>query len=231
MKSLGQAIDTLLQVQSQANKPLAVILAGHNGSGKSTMWYGVLADLLQIPLINADRMMMSILPEKAAEGDPLPDWATSLRDRNADWMVVAQKGVEAFVAQALARTVPFAMETVFSQWIVQPHGKIDSKIDLIRAMQTHGYFVILIFVGLSSHHLSIGRVLARVAKGGHAVDIDKLESRFPRTQFAVQQAAPIADATILSTTAEVPKRRTQCAESRLARNSISIFGAMMRRQK
>lgn len=146
-------------------------------------------------------------------------------------MVVAQKGVEAFVAQALARTVPFAMETVFSQWIVQPHGKIDSKIDLIRAMQTHGYFVILIFVGLSSHHLSIGRVLARVAKGGHAVDIDKLESRFPRTQFAVQQAAPSQTQPSLSTTAEVPKRRTQCAESRLARNSISIFGAMMRRQK
>lgn len=128
MKSLGQAIDTLLQVQSQANKPLAVILAGHNGSGKSTMWYGVLADLLQIPLINADRMMMSILPEKAAEGDPLPDWATSLRDRNADWMVVAQKGVEAFVAQALARTVPFAMETVFRSGLCSPMAKSTRKL-------------------------------------------------------------------------------------------------------
>ena len=49
-------------------------------------------------------------------------------------MRVAQKGVEAFVAQAMAQKVPFAMETVFSYWQELPGGRIASKIDLIRQM-------------------------------------------------------------------------------------------------
>lgn len=159
------------------------------------MWYELLANTLQIPLINADRMMMSILPEVGLES-PLPEWARSLRDSHTDWMQVAQNGVNAFVAQALSKGVPFAMETVFSHWLQRPDGTIESKADLIVQMQQQGYFVILMFVGLSSAQLSIGRVSTRVAKGGHAVEVTKLENRFPRTQRAVRQASSIADATI-----------------------------------
>lgn len=50
-------------------------------------------------------------------------------------MEVAQKGVEAFVAQAMARKVAFAMETVFSHWQPLEDGSVESKIDLIRQMQ------------------------------------------------------------------------------------------------
>jgi len=46
---------------------VAFVLAGHNGSGKSTLWYSRLAESLRMPLVNADRMMMSILPD----ADPL----------------------------------------------------------------------------------------------------------------------------------------------------------------
>jgi hypothetical protein len=55
------------------------VLAGHNGSGKSTLWRRSLADVLRIPLVNADRMMLSILPEANSDGT-LPEWAISLRD-------------------------------------------------------------------------------------------------------------------------------------------------------
>jgi ABC-type uncharacterized transport system ATPase component len=77
-------------------RPLAVILAGHNGSGKSTLWNKHLAESLRMPLVNADRMMLSILPE-TSEGRRLPGWAVDIRDRNESWMQVAQKGVEAFL--------------------------------------------------------------------------------------------------------------------------------------
>src|SRR5882724_12198208 len=107
MMSLAAAVEQAAQRAS--HKPLAIVLAGHNGSGKSTMWYEYLAATLQMPLINADRMMLSILPE-ITPGLPLPQWAASLRDSNPSWMQVAQQGVEAFVAQALARQVPFAVE-------------------------------------------------------------------------------------------------------------------------
>ena len=77
------------------------------------MWLKHLSSAFQIPLVNADRMMLSVLPEPDG-GNMLPPWAQTLRDTDENWMKVAQKGVESFVAQAMSRGVPFAMETVFS---------------------------------------------------------------------------------------------------------------------
>lgn len=207
MTALPEAVETILATQKHSGKPLAVILAGHNGSGKSTMWDKHLADKFQLPLVNADRMMMSILPEPemVAGGRLLPDWASTLRDNNQSWMQVAQKGVEAFVAQAMAHNVPFAMETVFSHWKELGNGEVESKIDLIKQMQAANYFVLLLFVGLSSAQLSIARVCTRVATGGHNVDTKKLLDRFPRTQKAIGYATSAADAAILTDNSREPK--------------------------
>lgn len=196
MTLLVGAVDHVLKEQKSSKKPLAIVLAGHNGSGKSTMWYKHLADQFQIPLINADRMMLSILPE-VAPGDKLPGWASSLRDEDKSWMKVAQQGVQAFVVQAMANKVPFAMETVFSHWQPDGNGGFESKIDLIKDMQAAGYYVILFFVGLSNVQLSMARVSTRVAEGGHNVDGKKLIERFPRTQNAIKLASSVADSAIL----------------------------------
>jgi predicted ABC-type ATPase len=204
MPKLTQAIRKVQDEQRKSGKPLAVVLAGHNGSGKSTMWYRQLASRFQIPLINADRMMMSILPEAPGD-DRLPKWASELRDSNQSWMHVAQQGVKAFVAHAMVANVPFAMETVFSHWKSRPDGSIESKIDLIHEMQEAGYYVLLIFVGLTSSDLSIARVSTRVALGGHAVPDTKLRSRFPRTQRAINAAVSVADAAILTDNSREPK--------------------------
>ena len=131
---LSGAVDQVLQAQRQTKKPLAVILAGHNGSGKSTMWRKVLAGQLRIPLVNADRMMLSLLPEPNS-GNRLEPWAQQLRDTDQGWMKVAQNGVEAFVGHAMQAQVPFAMETVFSYWEEQSDGTVRSKIDRIREMR------------------------------------------------------------------------------------------------
>lgn len=197
MTSIAKAVEEVRREQRRSKKPLAVILAGHNGSGKSTMWLNHLSPDFQIPLVNADRMMLSVLPEPDRVGH-LPRWAQDLRDTDVSWMVVAQKGVEAFVAQAMSRGVPFAMETVFSYWHNLGDGKFESKIDLIKQMQDAGYFVLLFFVGLSNVQLSIARVHTRVAQGGHAVDVQRLIKRFPRTQKAIRLAASVADATIFT---------------------------------
>jgi predicted ABC-type ATPase len=193
---LTEAIDQVLAAQIASGKPLGIIVAGHNGSGKSTMWRDHLSEKLQIPLVNADRMMLSILPEVADLLD-LPTWALTLRDRNGAWMRVAQLGVEAFVAQAMIQQVPFAMETVFSDWEPQTDGTIRSKIQKIQQLQNEGYFVLLCFVGLSNVELSIARVLTRVVSGGHGVDEAKLRKRFPKTQLAINKASLIADASIM----------------------------------
>lgn len=161
------------------------------------MWRGALADSLRIPLINADRMMLSILPEPGGDGFLTP-WAAELRDRDRGWMSVAQQGVNAFVGHAMAAHVPFAMETVFSYWEPQEDGRILSKIDLIREMQAAGYFVLLFFVGLASPDLSILRVQTRVSAGGHGIEEATLRRRFPKTQRAISEAVKVADASILT---------------------------------
>lgn len=197
MISVVEAALDILQTQQATSKPLAVIVAGHNGSGKSTLWRRTLAGIFHIPLINADRMMLSILPESDADG-ALPPWATELRDTDERWMRVAQQGVQTFVNYAMNANVPFAMETVFSHWNRRPDGVIESKLDLIHDLQASGYFVLLVFVGLTNARMSISRVATRVAQNGHNVPEQRLRDRFPRTQKAIAEAIEIADASLLA---------------------------------
>ena len=205
MASLRAATELVRLAQARTRKPLAVVLAGHNGSGKSTLWYRHLADRLQLPLVNADRLMLAILPEPGADGHLTP-WAAALRDNDRGWMAVAQQGVQAFVAHAMGAKVPFAMETVFSHWQPRPDGTTASKIDLIRDMQRAGYFVVLLFVGLDSPELSILRVQTRVAQGGHSISEETLRRRFPRTRRAIAEAIGVADAAILTDNSRTPRQ-------------------------
>ena len=201
--NVGAAVLKVITRQKSSGKPLAIVLAGHNGAGKSTMWYDHLAPQLKLPLVNADRMMLSVLPDMPLE--KLPKWAKALRDKNNAWMGVAQKGVESFVAQAMAQKVPFATETVFSYWEDLGNGKFASKIDTVRKLQEQGYFVLLLFVGLGHVNLSIARVASRKSIGGHDVPLEKLIERFPRTQKAIHQALKLADAAVLVDNSFSPK--------------------------
>lgn len=219
MISLSQAVDQVLAAQQKTRKPLAIVVAGHNGSGKSTMWSELLADRLQMPLINADRMMMSILPEPGGDGH-LSNWARTLRDEDRGWMGVAQQGVNAFVGHAMGAKVPFAMETVFSYWEPQPDGKILSKLDLIREMQAAGYFVLLFFVGLADADLSVLRVMTRVQRGGHGIDEPTLRRRFPKTQRAINAAMTVADAAVLTDNSRDPGQAFSVCKVQLAEASL-----------
>lgn len=219
MTKLREAVEQVLAAQKQTKKPLAIILAGHNGSGKSTMWRKSLSTQLRIPLLNADRMMLSILPEPDSSG-ALVDWAQELRDTDLGWMQVAQSGVKAFAAHAMRAKVPFAMETVFSHWNVREDGTVESKLDLIRDLQKADYFVLLFFVGLTNVDLSILRVMTRVAEHGHGVPPAKLVDRFPRTQQAIREAAKIADATIFTDNSRNEKQAFTVCRVQLGEESL-----------
>lgn len=182
--------------KSAGKKPLAFVLSGHNGSGKSTLWKERLAPVLERPLINADRLISSILPEANANGHLVP-WAAALRDGDARWQRLAQDGVQTFLGLIVDQKMSFGFETVFSHWVEHADGTVESKVAIIKNLQSAGYYVVLIFVGLYSVELSIARVSTRKAQGGHSVDVQKLKNRFPRTQKAVGHAAPIADMAIM----------------------------------
>jgi predicted ABC-type ATPase len=187
----------LLRGRQDREKPLAIVLAGHNGSGKSTFWYGRLADELRIPLINADRLMLSILPPPIDELGHLRPWAARLRDNDLRWQILSQSAVQQFADSIIEQGIPFAIETVFSHWEKRAGQPYSAKIQLIRDLQSSGYFVALLFVGLATPELSILRVETRRSQGGHTVPKTKLRKRFPRTQKAIALAASIADVTLM----------------------------------
>ena len=159
---------SIFEASAPGAKPLAIVLAGHNGSGKSTLWYNRLADDLQIPLVNADRLTLSLLPPPDTD-NRLKPWAGRLRDEDERWQRLAQEGVKLFMGLAMDQRMPFAFETAFSHLQAQPDGTFKSKVDLIRALQKRGYYVILLFVGLESAEASILRVSTRKVQGGHDV--------------------------------------------------------------
>jgi predicted ABC-type ATPase len=71
---------------------MAIVLAGHNGSGKSTLWRDKLGPTLEMPLLNADNLTSSILPNQS----PLPGWAQKLRNDDDRWARMSQEGGRAF---------------------------------------------------------------------------------------------------------------------------------------
>lgn len=217
-------IERLLQDELEREKrPVAFVLAGHNGSGKSTLWYQRLAGNLQIPLVNADRLTMSILPEPSGSPPRIPAWAQTLRDENTTWQILSQSGVKLFRELIMEQRQAFAFETVFSHWKELPDGNVESKIDDIKTMQRRGYMVVLIFVGLTSLSLSILRVQNRKRTGGHDVPTAKLTERFPRTQKAIGAASKVADLTLMVDNSLDEKRAFQFV--RAQRKRIVLFDA------
>ena len=71
------------------------------------------------------------------------------------------------------------------------------KVDITRDLQSSGYCVVLLFVGLVSSKLSVLRVAIRRSQGGRDVPLGKLKTRFRRTQREIGQAAPVADMTLM----------------------------------
>jgi predicted ABC-type ATPase len=215
-------VSLLRQTVANQKRPVAFVLAGHNGSGKSTLWNERLSDELQIPLINADRLTASILPERDSETQALPAWAQALRDRNQRWQVISQQGVRAFTGLVMEQRLPFAFETVFSHWDEKPDGTFySSKIEEIHNMRKAGYFVVLLFVGLVSPRLSFFRVQTRLRTGGHAVARSKIFSRFPRTQAAIGVASTIADMTVMFDNSRGPNQAFSLA--RVQRGANVLF--------
>lgn len=184
--------DLLSSILVNSAKPVAFVLTGHNGSGKSTLWYLRMADQLEMPLINADRLTLSILPQP-----PLPDWAIRLRDKDERWQKVTQSGVNVFRQLVMDQGISFAYETVFSYWQAKVGGGFSPKAEDIQHMQKAGYVVIVLFVGLSNVELSLLRVKTRRSLGGHDVPKQKLIERFPRTQAAIGYASTVADMTLM----------------------------------
>lgn len=142
------------------------VLAGGNGSGKST-FYRTYLQPEKMLFINADLIAKKIDSEK-------PEAASYDAARIA----------ERLRTDFLQSGISFCFETVFSH---------PSKVQFIADAKTLGYEVILVFIHLQNSEQNQARVAQRVSEGGHDVPSDKIIKRIPRTLINVSSALPIVD--------------------------------------
>lgn len=158
--------------RSGAEERLLIVVAGPNGAGKSTFVETFLKPT-GILIVNPDEVAKGLSP-----------------DSPEDVAYEAARVAEAWRRDLAARGISFCMETVFSD----PQG---AKLEFLKECQSNGYTVVLVFIGLESAELSLGRIIQRVERGGHDVPDAKIESRFPRTFANLRQALTFVDEALL----------------------------------
>jgi predicted ABC-type ATPase len=151
-------------------KPVLLVIAGPNGSGKTTVTARLREDKWSegVEYINPDEIAQ----------DRFGDWNSEIAIRRAaDWS-------EARREELLILDRGIAFETVFST-----QGKVDF---LIRAKE-RGYFLRVFFIGTTDPRINAARVAGRVMEGGHTVPIDKIVARYARSMANLPAAIRIAD--------------------------------------
>jgi predicted ABC-type ATPase len=142
-------------------RPIIVAVAGSNGAGKSTFYESHLKRT-GLRFINADVLARELKTDAYS----------------------AARQADAFRRDLVARGESFIFETVFSD-------PVEAKIAFLQEAIGRGYGIVVCFVALSSHEISVERVAMRVSQGGHDVPNEKLRSRFPRTlknlELAIQR--------------------------------------------
>jgi len=131
------------------------IIAGPNGSGKTTFARLFLPDYVNCPnFVNADLIAQGLAPFEPR--------AAAIK---AGKLVLQQ------IHDYASRSVDFAFETTLS-------GK--SYVDLLTELKSKGYAPHLFFLWIPSPELAIARIKDRVAEGGHHVSAEDVRRRFAR---------------------------------------------------
>jgi len=137
-------------------QPIAIVLAGVKGAGKTTASQKLLADRLAVMcFVNADmiaRGLNGIVPESAAlqAGRVMLSRLRELRTERAD----------------------FAFETTLA-------GK--TYLSFLRQLRQEGYAVELYYFWLRSAELAVMRVQTRVRSGGHSIAEETIRQRYGRS--------------------------------------------------
>ncbi len=169
------------------------LLAGGNGSGKST-FFRMFLEPKGMKFINADLI--------ARDLD---------RDNQADASYRASHLAERLREKFLDEGLSFCFETVFSHV---------SKIDFVARAKSLGYEVILVYIHLESSELNEARVSQRVSEGGHPVPVEKIHSRLPRTMKNIVKTLPLVDSAFLLDNSSRDNPFRQVAVVRLGRKRI-----------
>jgi predicted ABC-type ATPase len=152
------------------HKPVLIVIAGPNGSGKTTITSKILKHEW---LENA----LYVNPDKVAQ-DRFGDW------NSPEAVLQAAQYCEEQREACLRQGQSLIFETVLST---------DSKVDFIRRAHEAGYFIRIFFVSTAHPAINAARIAQRVMEGGHDVPISKIISRYQKSILNCKRVAAIAD--------------------------------------
>jgi predicted ABC-type ATPase len=139
-------------------KPTLIIIAGPNGSGKTS----ITSKILKHEWVEE---CVYINPDEIAK-NTFGDW------NNLDAVLSAARLSEKMREECLEQNKSLIFETVLSA---------DDKIDFIKRAKDKGYFVRLFFISTDSPLINASRIALRVMEGGHDVPITKIISRYGKS--------------------------------------------------
>ena len=150
------------------NKPRYIIVAGVNGSGKSTFYRAFLSYFITTQRINVDEI---------------------LRRNGGDWRKIsdnmkAMREVIQLMNHAIENQISFHQETTLSG---QGHKR------WIEKAKEKGFEVTLLYFGLKHVDLAVDRVKHRVAKGGHGIPEETIRKRFQQSLKNLEIIASLCD--------------------------------------
>ena len=151
-------------------KPVMCIVAGPNGSGKTTTTEQLLKNEW-----GADSLYIN--PDNIAK-DIFGDWNSAEAVLKA-----AQKATEQRY-ECLKNGTDFVFETVFSS---------AEKLDFVQKAKDAGFFIRIFYVCTESPLININRIAQRYLNGGHEVPISKTISRYYNSLGNISKAIKVAD--------------------------------------
>lgn len=151
-------------------KPVLIVIAGPNGSGKTS------TTRLVIKHEWADQCVY-INPDEIAQ-TKFGDW----NDVNAVRQAVEY--CEEWREQLLRDNKDFIFETVLSS---------NGKVDFLKRAKEEGYFIRMFFICTESPTINAARIANRVMEGGHDVPIQKIISRYEKAIVNAVKVMRFAD--------------------------------------
>ena len=157
---------------SKQHKPVLIVIAGPNGSGKTS----VTSKLLHHEWMED---AIYINPDIVAQ-EKFGDW------NSIEAVMKSVKYCEALREKCLQERHSLIFETVLS---------VEDKVDFIRRAHEAGFFIRLFFVCTKNPQINAARIAKRVMEGGHDVPIMKIISRYKKSVINCRKASMYADKT------------------------------------
>ena len=152
------------------HKPVLIVIAGPNGSGKTTITSKILRHEWMEDAVYVN-------PDQVAQ-ERFGDW------NSKEAVMQAVHYCEEQREDCLRSGKSLIFETVLSS---------EGKVDFIRRAKEAGFFIRIFFVATSHPSINASRIAQRVMEGGHDVPITKVISRYYKSILNCKRCVSLAN--------------------------------------